>query len=266
MRDTDSRVTRCPVWILVVVVVGCGGNTDRKPVNPSPPARGDCNLMNVIDERYFDEMMAQNRATKPAIVADRTNEGLRKGLSKIQVNDVKACQATGWSAKTIKCLEDAGIDDKARQACDSTMTPAQIERNKRDAMALFAEMTYVPEGADQPPQIPALPADSPDDCTVIATVEGRQLIEQVKKALPPDAQPFLKKTMWDSIRKVLPALQEIMTKHCTDDRWRPEMVRCLKAAHDRASHDACLQMLTEQQRESLRRDAQAVMQAMSSQQ
>ncbi|HEX4453253.1 MAG TPA: hypothetical protein VH143_20420 [Kofleriaceae bacterium] len=97
--------------LAMVWLIGCAGSSPPPPVAPQPDPTAAC-------DQAVGHLVGQ-------VTPDPLGDDERAQIRHVSAHVVQHCVADGWSATTLKCLNDAATH-AAAQACAGTLTAAQL--------------------------------------------------------------------------------------------------------------------------------------------
>ena len=86
----------------------------------------------------------------------------------------------------------------------------------------------------------------------------RMMDEEAKK-MPKDMPADQKKMADEMMKTMVPKMKATLTKVCTDDKWSPEMLKCVDAAKNMEEGQACNKTLSAEQKAHLDKEMASAM-------
>jgi hypothetical protein len=97
------------------------------------------------------------------------------------------------------------------------------------------------------------------DCDSTMSSAVDRMMEDQKKQMPKDMPAEQQKMGEEMMKTMVPKMKATLTKVCTDDKWSPEMLKCVDAAKNMEEGQACNKTLTAEQKTHLDKEMASAM-------
>ncbi len=97
------------------------------------------------------------------------------------------------------------------------------------------------------------------DCDGTMSSAVDRMMEEQAKQMPKDMPADQKKMADEMMKTMVPKMKATLTKVCTDDKWTPEMLKCVDASKTMEEGQACNKNLSAEQKAHLDKEMAAAM-------